>query len=170
MNTDRVIATEREKNIVIGFGNPLAGDEGIGPAILEKLPEFFDCSPVECLDLGTSGFALIHALEGRKTVVIVDCAFMDELPGVLRRFGVKEAQSVKEFSHFSLHEGDVFDIIRIASEHLAGEMPEIIIIGIEPERIGFGTTMSSTLAKKIPEYCSFIAALFKLLPKTKKNA
>ena len=162
MSADRQAAPVPGKNIVIGLGNSLAGDEGIGPAVVERLPELYDCRDVECVDLGTAGFSLIHLLAGRRTAVIIDCAFMNTTPGSIRCFSPESARCVKEFSHFSLHEGDVFDVLKIAQEHAETPLPHIVLIGVQPAALGWGLPLSAVITEELPDICAAVAEVIGL--------
>ncbi|HEQ71853.1 MAG TPA: hydrogenase maturation protease [Spirochaetia bacterium] len=146
-----------KKDAVIGIGNPAIGDEGIGNAVVTLLPTLFDCTDVDCLDLGTGVFSLMHVLPGRRRAVIVDCAFMGEEPGTMRGFTLRNARSVKKLAHLSLHEGDVIHVLRLAETHGDGRSPRVVIYGIEPAALDIGLSLSEELEQKIPDYCRKIA-------------
>ena len=80
---------------------------------------------------------------------------MDEPPGTIRRFTPDQVQSVKVLAHQSLHEADLMQIIAMARE--LGQAPDqIIIFGIQPERVEPGLGLSRTLTERIDEYVSMI--------------
>lgn len=138
--------------VVIGLGNPLMRDEGIGNRLIAELASLSARDPeVEFLDLGTSGMAVLHALAGRRKAVIIDCAFMGEPPGTLRRFTPDEVRSSKAARGFTMHEGDLLQFLELASA--LGDAPEeIVIFGIEPERVEPGMSLSETLEAKVGKY------------------
>jgi hydrogenase maturation protease len=142
---------------VIGLGNPLAGDEGVGVRLVEELQEKYECAGVEVRELGTSLFSLIHVLPGKTKAIIIDCALMGEKPGTIRRFGFAEAKSVKSLAHFSLHEGDAFELIGLA-EKIDPPRPDVVFFGIEPEKMEPGSRLSAALEPRIGEYLELIAA------------
>ena len=103
--------------IVLGLGNPLMADEGIGTVIAEKLEAYQEQYPdVEFMDAGTGGMQLLHYIAGRKKAVIVDCAFMGEQPGSIKRFTVDEVTTVKKLAHLSLHEVDILRVIELSKQ------------------------------------------------------
>jgi hydrogenase maturation protease len=137
---------------VLGLGNPLMTDEGVGAVFIQRLQAHALRYPqVEFIDAGTGGMKLIHLLEGREKVIFIDCAFMQTAPGTLRRFALNEVLSVKELPDLSLHEGDLLQILRMARQ--LGACPlEVIIFGIEPERMEPGQTLTSTLVQRLDDY------------------
>ena len=142
--------------VVLGLGNPLMADEGIGVYLVERVMESAAEYPaVDFVDAGTGGLSILHHIEGRRKAVVIDCAFMDEPPGAIRRFTPEEVRSTKVLAHQSLHEADLMRIIAMARQ--LGQAPdEIVIFGIQPERVEFRQGLSRTLAEKIDEYVSMI--------------
>lgn len=126
--------------IVIGLGNPLMGDEGIGITLIEKLEELArqgkipGADKIRFHDGGTGGMNLLHVLAGRKKAILIDCALMGTQPGTIRRFTPDQVQTVKKLAHLSLHEVDILKVIQLARQ--LGECPDqIIFFGIEPQEI-----------------------------------
>lgn len=141
---------------MLGLGNPLMADEGIGVHLIERLAEHVEEYPsVDFIDAGTGGLSVLHHIEGRRKAVIIDCAFMNEPPGAIRRFTPEEVRSTKVLAHRSLHETDLMRTIAMARQ--LGQAPEqIVIFGIQPERIEPGRTLSPTLTDKTDAYISMI--------------
>lgn len=146
----------QKKTVVLGLGNPIMSDEGIGPAIVQRfIDRGEDDTHIKFVDVGTGGFSLLYHLEGVDRVVFVDCAQMGESPGTIRRFTCDQVQTVKRLAHFSLHEGDLLTLIEKAKE--LGQCPEeIVIFGIEPELIDFGLDLTETLACRMDAYVAQI--------------
>ncbi|OQW94738.1 MAG: hypothetical protein BWK77_08750 [Verrucomicrobia bacterium A1] len=144
--------------VVIGLGNPLMSDEGIGIHVIQALEARAGEFPgVDFLDAGASGMTALHAMAGRRKAVFVDCARMGELPGSIRRFTPDQVVSGKVLPGFSLHEGDLLAFIRL-SERL-GECPkEIVIFGIEPASVESGQELSAELTANLSRYQDLVVA------------
>ena len=142
--------------IVLGLGNPLMADEGVGGFLVNKLLEEKDSYPgIDLIDAGTSGMAILHLITERKKVIIIDCAYMGKTPGTMVKFGPQEVQSVKKLLHYSLHEIDILKVIAFA--HQLDRCPdEIVIFGIEPKTVELREGLSLTLQKEIDEYIETI--------------
>jgi hydrogenase maturation protease len=142
--------------VVIGLGNLLMSDEGIGVHLIRKLSEYQDKFPdVEFTDAGTGGMNVLHLIANRKKAVIIDCAKMGKKPGTIRQFEPTDVKTVKKMTHFSLHEADILRIIAISRQ--LGECPEqIVIFGIEPQSLEMGQNLSKTLTGKLDIYISEI--------------
>ncbi|MHC4466749.1 MAG: hydrogenase maturation protease [Planctomycetota bacterium] len=107
----------KKETIVLGLGNPLMSDEGIGVYIINEFLKQKDKFPlVDFIDAGTAGLSVIHLLAGRKKAVFIDCAYMETLPGKIKRFTPEDVKSVKSLLHHSLHEADLLKIIECAKQ------------------------------------------------------
>ena len=152
-----------KETIVIGLGNPLMADEGIGVVLVEKLAELAAAGKIpeserfEFYDGGCGGMSLLHKIAGRKKAILLDCAIMQTEPGTIRRFTPADVQTVKSLSHLSLHEVDILKVVELS--HQLGEAPdEIVCFGIEPQVIENRMGLTGVLEDKIPLYLTEIVA------------
>jgi hydrogenase maturation protease len=144
--------------LVAGLGNALMSDEGVGIAVLERLREMAQRFPrAEFVDLGAAAMRVVHVLAGRRKAVFIDCAFMDEDVGVIRRFTPEQVRSHKVMAGISLHEGDLLEVIELA--RAVGHCPEdIVIFGVQPASLAPGEALSPALASRLDEYVEAVAA------------
>lgn len=150
-------ANKKSKEIiVVGIGNLLMRDEGIGCAVIDHFVSCQDVYPdVEFVDIGTGGFALLHLISGRKKAILIDCAKMGTEPGTIKKFTPEQVNSIKQLSHYSLHEADVLKVIEISRQ--LGQCPaEIVIFGVEPELIEIGQELSETLFVRFVDYITAV--------------
>ena len=142
--------------VVLGLGNPLMADEGIGIDLVERLAREAARYPsVDFVDAGTGGMSVLHLIEGRYKAVFVDCAYMDEAPGTIRRFTPDEVRSKKVLAHQSLHEADLLRILALAEQ--LGQSPEqITIFGIQPQVVEVRQGLSEVLRDRIDQYLAKI--------------
>jgi hydrogenase maturation protease len=148
--------------LVVGLGNTLMRDEGVGVHVLRELrnraashPDRF--SSVRFEEMAVGGLALLHVLEGVSRAVLVDCAKMGAAPGEFRRFTPEGVASVKRLAGFSLHEVDILRVIELAGT--LGQRPaEVVILGIEPEDVSYGEGLSATLEARLGEYVRAVQA------------
>ena len=146
--------------VVIGLGNPLFGDEGIGVRLVEALaadPELSVAGKTHFVDLGTAATRVLHAIAGKDKAILLDCAFMGLEPGEIRRFNPADVRTQKQIVNFSLHEGDLLATLALAAR--LGECPpEVVIFGIQPASIVHSLSLSPVLANRFNEYVSRIKA------------
>jgi hydrogenase maturation protease len=140
--------------LVLGLGNPLRGDDGIGPRVVEELVARRLPEGVAVLDAGAGGLDLLRMMEGWDQVVIVDAADVDAgrgqiAPGEFVRFTPEQAR-LRESSHaFSLHHAGLAEVLRLARA-LGRSLPSIIIFGMQPEDVGWGEGLSPNVEAAIP--------------------
>ena len=142
----------KKSTVVLGLGNPLMADEGIGVYLIEQLAaRAAQHDDVDFIDAGTGGMSVLHLLDGRAKAVFIDCAFMDEAPGAMRRFTPEAVRSRKVLAHQSLHEADLLHILSLAEQF--GQCPEqVVIFGIQPEVVDSRQEISQSLLDRTDDY------------------
>lgn len=146
---------------LIGVGSYAGSDDGVGLRIIEHIVEKGLEKGFRAMDLSSNSLNLIGYLQpGTEAVVIVDSAKMGLAPGAYRFFEPREAESRKELTGLSTHEGDVLKVLELARRTQAA-VPPVIIMGIEPEALGTGMGLSKALESRLGEYAE--AAIRRLL-------
>jgi len=142
--------------VVLGLGNPLMADEGIGVHLIERLAPCAEQWPdVDFIDAGTGGMSVLYLIEGRQQALFIDCAFMGQEPGTIRRFTPDEVRSTKVLAHQSLHDADLLRILSLAEE--LGQCPErVVIFGIEPQVVEPRQGLSAVLLEQTEHYLAEI--------------
>jgi hydrogenase maturation protease len=148
---------ERCKDVVVGLGNPLMTDEGIGPCVVRRLrSKVAWLSQVDFVEQGCSPLAVLHAVAGRQKAILVDCALMEKPPGTIVRFTPEQVVSTRATTHLSLHDGDLLgelDLLWGLEEY----PEEVVIFGIEPEIVMPGDRLSLTLRERLESYVEVVA-------------
>jgi hydrogenase maturation protease len=148
--------TEHKKPILIlGIGNILLKDEGIGVRVVEKIKDMPLPSDVEVMDGGTLGLDLLFYIEGRKKVIVIDTVKADRPPGTLYRFTDKDLEEKTGLLR-TAHGVDFSDVIKAADRFSEKKPEEIIFIGVEPEDMSEGTELSPTIEEKIPRIIELV--------------
>ena len=160
-----VPAQDIRKDIVIAVGNILAGDEGIGPILLAELVKSYKLSDIDWVDAGSGGLSILYLLEKRKQALILDCGMWGALPGTYRIFSASQAISTKALKSFSLHEGDLLNLLKLGEEIFNLKLSKISIMAIQPKTVELGRALSEDLRERIPEYLKAIAGFWDLKPK-----
>ena len=127
--------------LVLGIGNMLLGDDGVGPALLEQLVDAAArwSGRVGFLDGGTQSLALLVQFSGRQVVIIVDALETGAPPGTVHRMTLNELRELSLGRARSAHEGNARELL--AAAELLGELPDrLLVVDVEPESIttGFG--------------------------------
>ena len=134
--------------VVIGVGNLLLKDEGVGIHAVKALQEIGLPPDVSLIDGGTSPDLMAYTQAGDK-LIIIDAAKAGGEPGAIYRFRPEDLAEEKG-ALTSAHELGVVQNLKLMSL-LSNEPAEMIIIGIEPGEIDFGIELSAALQQKLPE-------------------
>jgi hydrogenase maturation protease len=145
------------KTLVLGLGNPLRGDDGVGPAVIAALQAHPLPPEVTLLDGGAPGLETALLFEGYRRAVIVDAAAMGEAPGTWRRFTPAEARlPLKEAGmRGTLHDAGLAEALALA-EALGLLPPELVFYGVQPAEVGWAPGMSAPVATAVPAVCAAI--------------
>jgi hydrogenase maturation protease len=142
--------------LVLGIGNILLRDEGIGVRVIEYLQKCPLPEHVDLVDGGTAGADLIDVLSDRHTVIIVDAADVDAMPGTVVRLTPHDWLN-EQRPALSLHNLDVPQTL--AMTHLMGCAPHhVVCLGVAPESIEPGTELTDTLAPLVPKIADMVLA------------
>ena len=137
------------RTAIIGIGNPMMADDGIGPRLVVELEG--SVRGVDLIDMGTGGMQLVHVLAGYDSVLIIDSADMDLTPGQFRIFSPEDVVSLKETRAYSLHDWDLLRSIEISRN--LGEAPtRILIFAVQPRSLDMRDGLSHELESRIPSY------------------
>lgn len=135
--------------LILGLGNPLRGDDGIGPRVVEELNRRGLPEGVTALDGGTGGLDLLNVLEGRERVVIVDAAEIGREPGQFVRFTPDEMRLTRSTETFSSHHAGLAEALALA-EALGRPLPEIVILGVQPAAMEWREGLSPAVEATLP--------------------
>ncbi len=141
-----------KKLLVLGVGNILLQDEGIGVhAINEfwKEKEDWDENLVDFVDGGTFTQDIFYLFEEYEKILVLDIVRADHEPGTI--YSLEENQLRKNDKQMlSLHDIDLLDSLSMAE--IRGHRPYVRVVGIEPATIDWGTEMTPPLVKAFPGY------------------
>jgi len=147
----------RKPTVVLGLGNLLMSDDGIGVHVLQLLRDrYADLPDVEFIDAGTAGLSILHWLADRQKAILIDCARMGVEPATIKRFTPDQVRTTKTITSRSLHQFDLLSVIDLA-RRLDRCPAQIVIFAIEPCRLQPGTQLSATLARNLEHYVSTIS-------------
>jgi len=145
------------KTLILGLGNTLLGDEGVGVHSVNRLQQ--EKSPsrdVVLMDGGTLSFVLAGPIEEAGSLIVIDAAQLGSPPGSVQVFeGAEMDRFVANSRHKSVHEVTLFDLLTIA--HLSGDLPSRrALIGVQPEHIDWSDSLSTSVAAAVPKVCDSV--------------
>ena len=143
------------KIAILGVGNILLKDEGIGVRVVRQLEnEYTFPAEVALIDGGTDGPHLTSLVADFDEIIVIDAVEGGEKPGTLYRFNLNDI-SFDIPTHLSIHEMGVLEALKEVK--LLGKEPKVTFIGVEPEDISpWGMELSPVIEEKIPEIISLV--------------
>jgi hydrogenase maturation protease len=138
-----------KKVAVIGIGNTLRRDDGIGMVILESLLKFYQREEVEYFNFGTASFDLLHRLQKYATALLIDGIDARLAAGQLKVFALKDADYNFQRAATSTHELNLRDIFTLSRK--LNLKTKIYVAGIQVEDTSFGEGLSRVLEEKKEE-------------------
>ncbi len=153
---DSAPAVGDKKITVLGVGNILLKDEGVGVRVVERLKEAYSFPEnVTLMDGGTAGLDLLPFIEGMDHIIVVDTVKTSDPPGSIFRF-TPEDIDVKVPYKTSLHQIGMVEVFALA-DALGKKIGQVVILGIQPEDIsGWGLDLTDTIEAKVPRLMELV--------------
>jgi hydrogenase maturation protease len=145
----------KNKVSVIGLGNILLRDEGIGVHVVEALKKRLDFPEgVQIIDGGTLGLDLLPIIEEMEKVIFVDAVNLNREPGAIVLIEDDDIPSMLQPA-FSFHQVGLADLLFAA--RFSGKKPaKVTLAGIQPQAIETGLGLSETLNRNMDQYLKTI--------------
>lgn len=141
-------ACKGSKALVLGLGNILLSDEGLGVRVVQRLQERYRLSPeIQVMDGGTLGLDLLPYLEGVDHLLVIDALEMGEEPGTMARLVGEEVPASLSVK-ISPHQMGLADLL--AAARLQDSYPqEITLLGMQPGSIDTGLDLSPSVEAQV---------------------
>jgi hydrogenase maturation protease len=139
--------------LVLGLGNVLCCDDGLGVAAVETLVRTHRLpKEVRALDGGTLGLYLLHCFESDEDAILVDAVMVDRPPGSLVRLeGRAVAPAVRE--RLSPHQVGVANLLD-ALELIGSQPRNLVLLGMVPASLDLHMGLSPVVTRHLPELVS----------------
>lgn len=134
--------------VIIGIGNILLKDDGVGVYTIRQLENEKLPSTIELVDGGTSTLDTLGYFLDYNRVIVVDCLRAGYAPGTIYKINPEDIKGYKK-ENLSIHDVQILDVVKMAN--MLGKFPKVTIFGIEPEKICLDTEMTECMKNKIPE-------------------
>jgi hydrogenase maturation protease len=145
----------QKKIVVLGVGNELLSDEGVGVHIAKEIQKKKIFSPeIEVMEGGTDGFGLINIITDTDRLIVIDSIKGGSEPGTLYKFDIEDAPGIPDLFKTSVHQIGILEIINLSS--LIGKTPKTTVIGVEPKAISTGMELSEEIRAEIPRVIELV--------------
>ena len=142
------------KIVVLGVGNFLLRDEGVGIHIIQKLRKMKIDKGVELIDGGTSLLDFLSQMEDISKLIIVDAIKLGGMPGRTYKICVDGSLLKTGKVLTSLHQLGVVEALALADK--LGKLPPTVIVGIEPREMTYGLELSPAVQKGMGKMVNMI--------------
>jgi hydrogenase maturation protease len=142
--------------LILGIGNILLRDEGVGVRVIERMRGVDLPKGVELVDGGTAGADLLDVLAERRKVIIVDAVQVDCEPGTVVRFGADDLAR-PEREGISLHELGLYEALMM-TDKLNCAPEEVVVFGVKPKEVGYGLELTKEIETIVPDIIELVLA------------
>lgn len=135
--------------VVLGVGNTLMRDDGVGVWAVRLLAETYDLpARVRLVDGGVAGLRCLPEFEGAEHLLIIDAVAGSEPPGAIYRLNPDDL-SARRGPFFSAHEVGIAELLSVA--RFLGKLPFTRILGVQPEEVReVGLDLTPVLREALP--------------------
>ena len=133
---------------MLGVGNSLQIDDGVGVHAVAELLKMDWPAEVEIVDGGVAGLDLIAIIDQREYVIVLDAIDAGHKPGTVFRFTPEDIEN-QTARYDSLHQIGLLETIQMAK--LTGSAPKhTVILGVQPEKVDWGMELTETIRACVP--------------------
>jgi hydrogenase maturation protease len=149
--------SDRTPLLVLGLGNVLLEDDGLGVAAVSRLLDRYDVPPgAKVLDGGTLGLSLLPYLEDADAVILVDAVRADGPPGTLVRLDGDDVPAAIA-TRLSVHQVGVADLLE-AARWLGSYPGRVVLLGVVPASMELGVRLTPAADAALPGLVELVVA------------
>lgn len=142
---------------VVGVGNSIMGDDGLGKRVIEELETsgHGDQPEVTLSHAGTTAFFALEAMSGCEKAIVVDAIDTGDEPGTLHRYRYVDGEFTGPVPDVTMHDFSFVEALKAGTD--AYDLPsEVLLIGVEPETIEPSLELSESIETRIPDIVQLI--------------
>ena len=147
----------KNRILILGIGNLILKDEGIGVHVVRALEEKGLPPEVDVIDGGTATMDLLSVICESERIIVIDALKAGGEPGTIYRCLPEDIMDAVD-RPLSLHQVGLLDVLGMARQ--LGGRAYVVIIGVEPKEISWGMELTAELEATVPKV---IKAVFKEL-------
>jgi len=151
-------AKNTSKTLVVGLGNPILGDDGVGWKVAEEvMTQLLPDTPVvvDCLSLG--GLSLMEHLIGYEHAILVDAFALEEPVGSILVLKLSDLPNYSAFHTTSAHDTSLQNAIKLGRSMGAPLPDDVMVVGVVTKRVyDFSEELSPPVAEAVPQAAKFV--------------
>ena len=138
----------KKKTVIIGIGNLILKDEGLGVHVVRELEDRELPPGVELIDGGTATMELLPVIHEAERIIVIDAMKAGGEPGTIYRVSPEDLVCETQ-RPLSLHQVGLLEVLGMAKQ--LGDHVEVAIIGVEPKEISYGMELSPEVEATVPK-------------------
>ncbi len=133
------------QTLVLGLGNELLADEGVGVHAARLLQEERLPETTRVLEVGTSILDALEDLERAERVIVLDAMKGNGSPGDVYKIALADCSGSMTIA--SMHGFDIFRVMALMGRSAP---PRVLVFGVEPEQVNWSMTLTSSVTRSLP--------------------
>lgn len=133
------------ETVILGLGNELLGDEGVGVHALRRLQQEKLPGSIKVIEVGTAILDALPHFEQADRIIVMDAMKSDGPPGTVYRVPLDQCSGSACIA--SMHGFDIFRVLALAERHVP---PPVTVFGVEPQSLGWSMDLSPQVAESMP--------------------
>ena len=133
------------QTVILGLGNELLGDEGVGVHAARRLGREILPKQVKVVEVGTAILDALYELEQADRIIILDAMKDGRSPGTVYKIPLEQCSGAGCIA--SMHGFDIFRVMALAGRNTP---PPVTVFGVEPGEIGWSMELSPAVANSLP--------------------
>jgi len=129
--------------MVMGVGNVLLSDEGLGVRFLKELEQENLPGSVELIEAGTAGLELVYLIQEVDFLIIVDAVNAKSKPGAIFRFRPGDIRMYPDMFEVSFHQVGILEVLTMSN--ILGNSPQTLVYGVQPKSLEWGLELSEEI-------------------------
>src|SRR4030043_1293181 len=142
------------KIVILGVGNLLLSDEGVGVHIANELIKMDLPPEVSVVEGGTDGFRLLNVITEADRLIVIDAVRGGDEPGAIYRFDIDDVKRCPSGFKTSVHQIGILEVIDLSG--LIGKTPHTTIVGVEPKSLEMSLELSPEIKDKVPRVIELV--------------
>ncbi|MDP3048814.1 MAG: HyaD/HybD family hydrogenase maturation endopeptidase [Thermodesulfovibrionales bacterium] len=143
-----------QKIVILGVGNLLLSDEGVGVHVANELMKMELPPEVTVVEGGTDGFGLLNIITEADRLIVIDAVKGGATPGSIYRFDINDVRNCPSGFKTSVHQIGILEVIDLSG--LIGKTPHTTVIGVEPKSLKMSMELSPEIKAKIPKIIELV--------------
>ena len=142
------------KTMILGVGNLLLRDEGVGVHVAVNLMECPFPDYIDVVEGGTDGFGLFNLILETDRLIVIDCVKGGGAPASIYRFDIDDYRHFPDVYKTSVHQVSIEEVISLTGAFR--DPPRTTIIGIEPAEVSMSMELSPPVQEKLPKIMELV--------------